>query len=364
VAEGGVVSRHRRALLGAVWVAAAVGFLYFVVPQLAGLGETLHRLRAGNPLWLALGVLLECLSIAGYIAVFHGVFSCAEARIGWRASYQITLAGTVTSKLLATAGAGGIALTVWALRASGLGSDTVARRMVAFEIVNYAVYMIALVVAGLGLWTGLFAGRSPFGLTVVPALFGAAVIALALSMLFVARPAEGYLLKHADTAGVRTAQGLRRAATFPRAIEGGLRTALQLIRGRNVWLIGAVAAWGFDIGTLWAAFHAFGHSPPGAVLVMSYFVGTLADVLPLPGGIGGVEGGMIGSFLAFGVNGSLAVLAVLAYRTVSYWLPTLPGAAAYLPLRRTVAGWREQTSREKAAPPDASAPPLSEAGGA
>jgi uncharacterized protein (TIRG00374 family) len=332
------------------------GFLYFVVPQIAGLGGTLHRLRGGNPWWFGLGVLLEALSIAGYIALFHGVFSCQEGRIGWRASYQITLAGTVASKVFAAAGAGGIALTVWALRASGLQPQTVARRMVAFQIINYAVYMGALVVGGLGLWFGLFAGRSPFGLTLLPALFGATVIGLAVSMLYVADPMERWLLRRADASGTRTARWWRRAASFPRSIEGGLRTALQLVRARNVWLIGALAAWGFDIGTLWTAFHAFGHSPPGAVLVMAYFVGTLADVLPLPGGIGGVEGGMIGSFLAFGVNGSLAVLAVLAYRTISYWLPTLPGAVAYVRLRRTVASWREQDPSAHASAPDAGSP--------
>jgi lysylphosphatidylglycerol synthase-like protein len=80
-------------------------------------------------------------------------------------------------------------------------------------------------------------------------------------------------------------------------------------------------------------------------LVMGYYVGTLANTLPLPGGIGGVEGGMIGSFLAFGVNGSLAVLAVLGYRTISYWLPTLPGAIAYIRLRRGVAGHRDASGR-------------------
>ena len=80
-----------------------------------------------------------------------------------------------------------------------------------------------------------------------------------------------------------------------------------------------------------------------AVLVMGYYVGTLANTLPLPGGIGGVEGGMIGSFLAFGVNGSLAVLAVLAYRTISYWLPTVPGVIAYVRLRRQAR--LEQSSR-------------------
>ena len=45
-----------------------------------------------------------------------------------------------------------------------------------------------------------------------------------------------------------------------------------------------------------------------AVLIMGYYVGTLANTLPLPGGIGGVEGGMIGAFVGFGVDGSLAVL--------------------------------------------------------
>jgi len=117
-----------------------------------------------------------------------------------------------------------------------------------------------------------------------------------------------------------------------------------MVRRRDPALLGVLAAWGFDIAALWASFRAFGHSPSGGVLVMGYHVGTLANTLPLPGGIGGVEGGMIGAFLAFGVT-RLAVLAVLAYRTISYWLPTLPGAAAYVRLRRTVSGWRSHAPR-------------------
>jgi uncharacterized protein (TIRG00374 family) len=333
-------STRRRAIFGVIWVVAAVGFFYFVVPRIAGLGGTVHRLETGNPWWLALGVVFEALSLTSYIAIFDRVFSADGSRIGWRASTQISLAGTLATKLFAAAGAGGIALTVWALRASGLSSETVARRMVAFEIINYAVYMGALVVCGLGLWFGLFDGRAPFAVTVVPAIFGAAVIALAVSMLFVAGPAERGLLKRAAKARPRVAKWLSRAAALPRAIQGGLRAAIQLARRNPAWLLAAVAAWGFDIGTLWVCFHAFGTPPPAAVLVMGYYVGTLADALPLPGGIGGVEGGLIGVFLAFGVKGSLAVLAVLAYRTISYWLPTLPGAVAYLRLRRTVAGWQ------------------------
>ena len=75
---------------------------------------------------------------------------------------------------------------------------------------------------------------------------------------------------------------------------------------------------------------------------MGYFVGMLGNTLPLPGGIGGVDGGMIGAFIALDVSGGLAVVAVLVYRIFSFWLPTIPGAIAYLQLRRTVQRWRTE----------------------
>jgi uncharacterized protein (TIRG00374 family) len=123
-----------------------------------------------------------------------------------------------------------------------------------------------------------------------------------------------------------------------------MTTAIDVLRHPRLGLLGAPAYWGFDIATLWAAFHAFGAAPPVPVVVLAYLIGTLANAIPLPGGLGGVEGGMIGAFLALGVNGGDAVLAVLAYRALSFWLPTLPGLVAYLQLRRTIAGWREESA--------------------
>ena len=115
--------------------------------------------------------------------------------------------------------------------------------------------------------------------------------------------------------------------------------------------------WGFDIATLWACFAAFGHSPPAGVLVVAYFVGTLANTLPLPGGVGGVEGGMIGAFVAFGVDPSAAIIAVLAYRFFAFWLPIAPGVLAFGSLRHTVARWEAEDAGElpprKAAKPRA-----------
>jgi putative heme transporter len=91
--------------------------------------------------------------------------------------------------------------------------------------------------------------------------------------------------------------------------------------------------------------------------VMGYFVGTLGNTLPLPGGIGGVEGGMIGTFLAFGVSAPLTVLAVLGYRTISYWLPTVPGAIAYFQLRHTVSDWHADDERNEASRTPHGVPP-------
>jgi uncharacterized protein (TIRG00374 family) len=334
------LKRHRRAAMTALGAAVLAGFVYFVIPQIAGLGPTLRRLRTGDMWWLGLGVALEAVCIAAGIAFFRGVFSRSRNRIGWRTSSEIVLAGGVATKVLATAGAGGVALTVWALRAAGLAAADVATGMVSYELLEYAVYMAALAIGGFGLWLGLFAGHAPIGLTLIPALFGTGVIVLVVVIILLDEPVERFLRTRAERSQGRMKRWYERAAAFPRSARAGMVGALAMVRRRDPSLLGALAGWAFDIGALWASFRAFGHSPPGAVLVMGYYVGTLGNTLPLPGGIGGVEGGMIGSFLAFGVDGSLAVIAVLGYRTISYWLPTLPGAIAYFGLRRDVGDWR------------------------
>ena len=123
------------------------------------------------------------------------------------------------------------------------------------------------------------------------------------------------------------------------AVSG--RATFDLIRERRLGLLGAAAYWGFDIAVLGLSLKAFGASVALAVLVMGYFLGTLGSLLPLPGGIGGVEGGLIGAFAAFGVPVGRALVGVLAYRAISFWLPTLPGVVGYVKLRSRVREWRE-----------------------
>ncbi len=333
---------RRQAMAFGVFVLSAVGFLYFVLPKLTGLGTTVHRIERGDKWWLAIGVCFELLSFAGYVALFRAVFVRPPGKIGWRESYQITMASLAATRLFAAAGAGGIALTVWALRRSGMEARLVACRMVAFMVLLYVIYAGSLLLDGIGLGIGLFPGGGSFALTLVPAIVAALLFALAGAVALLPGDIERRLARWAAGSG-RLARGVARLATVPALAASGVRTAIDLVRTRDPYLLGALAWWGFDICVLWAAFHAFGSAPPFPVIWMAYFVGTLGNLLPLPGGLGGVEGGMIGVFAAFGVDLSLAVLAVLAYRVISFWLPTIPGAIAYFQLLRTVNRWEERS---------------------
>jgi uncharacterized membrane protein YbhN (UPF0104 family) len=328
-----------RALGLSLLVAAAAGVgLYVALPQVAGLDDTWGRLSRGDSWWLAAAVALEAASYGGYVILFRGVLVFPGSRIGWRESYLVTMAGVAATRVFAAAGAGGIALTAWVLSRSGVPRHALVRGLTTFYVALYSVYMLALVLCGLGLYAGLLAGPAPFGVTVVPAMFGACVIAGALVTALLPRDLERRVGSQAG--GRRRLRSWAAAlAAGAAAVAEGVRGALAMLRTRDPALLGALAWWGFDIAVLWACMRAFGDPPPVAVLVMAYFTGMLGNLLPLPGGLGGVEGGMIGALIAFGVPGGLAVVSVLTYRAFAFWLPTVPGVLAYLQLRRTVRDW-------------------------
>jgi uncharacterized membrane protein YbhN (UPF0104 family) len=350
---------RRSAIAFALFVLSAVAFLYFVLPKLAGLGNTAHRIERGDTWWIAIGAILEICSFAGYVVLFRAVFvrGSGHSPIGWPESYQITMAGLAATRLFAAAGAGGVALTAWALRRSGMEPRLVACRMVAFMVLLYAVYAGVVLLDGIGLGSGLLPGEGSFAITIVPAAIAAIMGVLVGAMALLPGDIERRLARSAAGSG-RVARWVARGVAVPAMAASGVRTAIALIRSRDPGVLGAPAWWGFDICVLWACFHAFGSAPPFTVILMCYFVGMVGNLLPLPGGLGGVEGGMIGSFAAFGVDFNLAVLAVLSYRAISFWLPTLPGAIAYFQLRRTVARWRS----EQAAPGGVPAKPIEAAG--
>jgi uncharacterized protein (TIRG00374 family) len=337
---------RRRLIISAVVIIVGIAAIYLLLPQLAGFGKTWGRLKHGDPVWLGVGGGLEVLSLLCYAALFRAVFGRGVARIDWRASVDIPLAGIAAIRLLAAAGAGAVAVTVWALRRAGMSGRVIGARMVANIVVQYSIYLIALIVCGIGLWSGAFPGGGSFALTILPAIFSAVLGLLVLSMGLIPEDFERRLRRLATRSG-RIGRVAAKLATVPATLSTGVRGAIAFAYEKPLGTLAAVGYWAFDIAVLAVSLRAFGGWVTPAVVVMGYFLGTLGSLLPLPGGIGGVEGGMIGAFAAFGVPGGHAVAGVLAYRAISHWLPTLPGIGGYLALRRDVRHWQADDERAR-----------------
>lgn len=248
---------------------------------LGGLGDTLvaalERVASADPSWALVAVGFEVLSFAGYIALTREVTGLA-----WGDSYRTTLAGAAATRLLPTAGAGGAALTLWVLKRRGRDAGD----LLTFLVVLYAVFLAALLAASLAA-----------GLVIPAVVAGAAMV----------------------------------VAPFVPKLSGAVRRARSL--SPHPRLLGAPAWWAFDCAVLWAAFHAVGAPPELAVLAAGYFLGQVANTVPVPGA---ASGGMIGVFIALGVDPALALAAVATYRAIAIWLPAPLGAHALAGLRRVL----------------------------
>ena len=320
------------ALLG-----AGVGFALLAGGHAHAIVADVERGLRVQPAWAALAVVLECLSLAGYVALLALVAGRATSRIGARESAQITLGGTAATRLLPTAGAGGLGLTVWALRRAGLSAQSATKTLLTFLVMLYSVFLAALVLAGGALSLGLVRTHGPRELGAVPALVALGVITLCA--VLAVRRANG---SHAGSP-VRGGRVGNAALMLGEAVH----EAVTLIRDGEARVAGAVAYWSFDAAVLWAMLHALGSRPALPVVVLAYFGGQLANTLPVPGS---VSGGIAGVLIAFGVPVELAVPAVLAYRAISVWLP-VPLAIASVPaLRATVARWGSSNDADVGSP--------------
>jgi uncharacterized membrane protein YbhN (UPF0104 family) len=326
----------RRAALPAALALAALGALLLAQSRVHAVSDAIARGLDVSPGWAAVAVVFECASIAGYVGLLSLVAGRATARVGVRESGQITLAGAAATRLLPTAGAGGLALAFWTLRQAGLRRQAATRTLLAFLVVLYSVFLGFVLFSGSALAFGLVTDHGPVELAAIPAALAALgiVFALALAANRRAEPDAGT----ADAPDV--AQGGSRIEVSARFVGDAVRDALGLIRSGDARLAGAVAYWAFDAAVLWAMLNAFGSRPVLPVIVLAYFVGQVANTLPIPGS---VSGGIAGVLIAFGVAPALAVPAVLAYRTIAVWLPTPAAIAAVPALRRTTARWRAES---------------------
>ena len=307
----------KRSLLILGGIVAALAAAILLLP---GLGKLRESFSGAEPRWLAVAVLLELASCASYVFVFRGVFC---DRMSWRTSTEIGLSELAANSLLSVGGAGGLALGAWILRRGGLPAAFIAQRTVAFFLLTSLANVTFLAIGGIGLATGILHGEPDFLLGLIPAAIAIAVIAAALG----ARRVAGALQRRSMRARLSAAAG---------AIGEGVDEALRLLKtGDPKIILGASGYMLFDVAMLGVCFAAFGNDvPPAGVLLVAYIIGQLGSLIPIPGGIGGVDGGLIGTLVLYGTDPADAAVAVIAYRGLLLTIPALLGLPALAVLRR------------------------------
>jgi uncharacterized membrane protein YbhN (UPF0104 family) len=314
--------RLRRRTLEVVFALAVLALIVFLAP---GLGQVRDKLEGASLGWIGIAVALEALSGLSYVVMFKPLFC---PRMPWRTNFEIGWSELAMGSIVPASGAGGLALGAWILHQGGMPAEQIARRSVAFFVLKSSVNFAAVAVLGTLMAVGIVGPHRSLLLTAFPAAGAALVMAV---VIFLPKLGPGPL-PGPDASRVR-----RLLASARQALIGGVTEAVQLLRERNRQvLVGALGYWAFDNAVLWATFHAVDASPPIAIVLMAYLIGQLGGLLPLPGGLGGIDGGLLGTFVVYGTPAAPTVAAVFAYRLILFWLPLVVGAVAFLSLRRSL----------------------------
>ena len=307
--------RLRNGLISLVVLAAVVVGLLLAVPGLHGIGRTVARMQSG---WVAIAVALEILSCLGYVLAFLQVFDRAPIRFGARVALSELAFGAAVS----LGGAGSVALGGWLLVERGGPVRRVAERSTVLFLLTSAINVITFALAGILLATDLLPGPGNVLLGLLPAaVASAALVFFAVLPRVIDRRVSKRL---PDKVYVALS-----------TLSAGIRGTEQLLRHPDWRLLGSIAFLWCDIGVLLACFKAAGAGPSVVALVLAYQLAYMSNILPIPGGIGVLDGSMVGALVLYGLPGTQAVAATLVYHAIALWIPAVWGTIAFLIVRRT-----------------------------
>lgn len=296
-----------------VAAAAAVVWLPFLEP-------VRDRFANTNGVWVAVAFGLQVLSTLSFVAAFRGAF---ERRIGWRAAFDLAMVEEGANVILPSGGSGGLAIGAVILIRAGVPTRFAASRSAVLFLVTSAVGFVALLLAGTLETVGVLPGDAALLATLLPAL-GAALVMVAAIVLSHKLPEV-----HARP-DQRTRRLVQRTQRFLReAVDLSLA---MISRGDLLLIGGSLGYFGFDVASLGASFAALGGGGlPLGLFVIAYVLGHGGAILPLPGS---AEGGLVGVFTLYGCPLSLAVGAVLVYRTFHAGVPVVLALAGFADIRR------------------------------
>jgi len=315
----------------AVPLAVAGAAIYVLFPAITKVLGAWPRLASLDPIWFTAAMAAEA---ASFTCNF-GLQRLALRAKGWFAVVTAGLVGNSVTNSLPGGDAAGAAAQFRMLSTAGFDTDTAVGGLTAISLIG---------VAGL-LGLPLFAAPAMIaGVRVSPNLAHAALIGLAGFVLFAGLGAVVLTTDRPLATAGRVAQMVWNWLTRGRHPVNGLdqrmlvdRDAIRTVLGEH-WrkaLLLTTGRLGFDYGCLLAALHATSSSPQPSLVLLAYAAAGILALLPItPGGLGIVEASLSSMLVLAGVHPANAVLATLAYRLASYWLPLVSGLPAYLLFRR------------------------------
>ncbi len=321
-------ARLRGGLVSAAVLSVLLGGLVLAIPGLAAVG---HRVAHVHLAWVALGGALELASCLGYVLAFQGIFSDIPARF----AALVAAAEQAFGAVVPAGGAGGIAAGGWLLSRAGMPLRAIAERSAVLFLLTSATNVVTLILAGASLAIGLLPGPHNLALSAVPAGVGVAVLALFLALA----------LRASD----RTRDGASLASRALGATAEASADTLRAIR-RPGWRLatGALAFLLCDIAVLWLAIHALGYDTPVAPLLLAYLIGYLATAIPIPGGLGVLDGGLAAALVLYHVPATAALGGVLLYHALALWIPALSGTVGFIVAQRQINSDRLQARSGRA----------------
>ncbi len=338
VPAGGAPRKGRRRLVmrrvgnGVMFAGLAVG-VYALLPRLGGLSHDAAGLRHARPAFVAAAVVAQAVSLGCYALLYRRVLASLGARVPFWLTARVTLASFLVSHVTPFGSAAGTAVNVSTLETEGVAASTTGEAIGLTSLVS-TLALIALFGTGLVATAGRHLSQAY--LVIAGAALALVVSVLAIALVVGAHP------DIAASAGRRVAKVARhvRSSIDPEKVAQTSKRLASLARSA---LTGRafLASYGFasadllfDLLSLDLMFAAVRYQPGFGPVAVAYAAANIASAIPVtPGGLGVAEVTLVAITVGFGAPRATAVLAVLGYRIVNYWLPLLPGAVAYLRLR-------------------------------
>jgi uncharacterized protein (TIRG00374 family) len=286
--------------------------MYVVLPRLGNFSDSVEAIKGAH---IGL-VLFGAAVVAATYVLAAGIYQLLGLRrLYFRRTLLVQAANAFANRLL-PAGLGGLTLSVQYLRRSGYSLSqalAVAGANNALGLIGHVILMsIAIVASGGALLDDLKLPEVPHAGWLI-----LGVVALVAANLLIFRRLRQYLYKLTTD----VSKYLAAYRKYPARLLGALACSLGLTCGYALALYLCAQAVGIDL-SLWNMFVVF-------------TVGLVATaVTPTPGGLGGAEAGLVAGMVAYGVEASPALAAVLIYRLLTYWLPLLPGFFVLLGIRK------------------------------